>query len=139
MERDRSGGYEFGPGESAEIAGLAGAMRFVGVAWVILGVINVVRAFLSLGRGGPEAVLTMVDEVLSRVVVGALFLGAGAYFKQIARTRGGDIPLLMAALGKLRSAFSLLRIVIVLALVLAVLAFVLFMPRAVIESSGAAR
>jgi hypothetical protein len=129
MERDRSGGYEFGPAESAEISGLAGAMRFVGVFWIILGLVKIAWALLALGRGasGPESLLTMADEVLTRVVVGALFFGAGGYFKQVSRTQGSNIPLLMAALGKLRGAFSLLRIVIILGFVLALVAIFFFL------------
>ena len=121
--------YEFDAQENEVIGGLASAMRFVGVVFIVLGILN------SLGGvvGGINlpAMITLGQGVLLIVIGGWLIGGAGS-FRDVVTTEGNDISHMMAALRKLRSVFTLqawvLGIVIVLSIVLVIFMFTAASP-----------
>jgi hypothetical protein len=60
-----------------------------------------------------------------QIIIGVWTLASAAHFRQIVDTRGSDIDHLMAALDRLRSLYSLQRVLIIVSVVLTLLALVI--------------
>jgi hypothetical protein len=115
--------YEFDASENEVISGLASAMRFVGVVFIVLGAINSLGGVVG---GATLAAMITLGQGILMIIIGAWLIGGAGSFRDVVTTEGNDISHMMAALRKLRSVFTLqawvLGIVIILALVVIVFA-----------------
>ncbi len=116
--------YEFDAAENEVIGGLASAMRFVGVVFIVLGILE------SLGGvvvGVNLAAMIRLGQGVLLIVIGGWLIGGAGSFRDVVNTEGNDISHMMAALRKLRSVFTLqawvLGIAIALSIVLIILVF----------------
>jgi hypothetical protein len=116
--------YEFNAEQSRLIGGLGRSMRIVGLvalAWAVVGIISM--GILAWKSG----VLYFDLNPVLALFIGLWALSGGSSFNNVVATQGNDIGYLMDALGKLRNIFSLIAILIVVALLIAiaVMAYVL--------------
>ncbi len=116
--------YEFNAEQSRLIGGLGRSMRIVGLvalAWAVVGIISM--GILAWKSG----VLCFDLNPVLALFIGLWALSGGSCFNNVVATQGNDIGYLMDALGKLRNIFSLIAILIVVALLIAiaVMAYVL--------------
>ncbi|TAE22018.1 MAG: hypothetical protein EAZ92_16255 [Candidatus Kapaibacterium sp.] len=95
--------YEFSPAQNTLISNLAKRLNFVGIAFIVLGVL---QAFLAM-------VNTTMFGKLTGILGGALLGSLGVFmsrasgsFKFIVETEGQDIEHLMSALASLLSMYT---------------------------------
>jgi hypothetical protein len=106
--------YEFSPRENEVIGKLGSNMFFVGIFMLVVSVLVVVQ---GLVRHEPASVIF----ALIYLCVGSLTVAAAASFKDVVRTQGNDIPLLMDALEKLRWIYTIQYWFILVAIILSVI------------------
>lgn len=112
------GEYEFSPNENAVIHSLAGPVRFVGIMWIIFGVLSVVLAFRVFAAGlGGRGLLALLQAAVP-LAIGAWLVSGATALTNVVRTHGADMTHLMKALTKLRNVFLLQAILIGLSIVL---------------------
>jgi hypothetical protein len=117
--------YEFTDGQNVTIRALAGAMKFVAVFEVILGIFyGLLTALSFLGGVLVNAIIYGVTSVIT-IVLAMMVNRAAGYFRSVVDSKGSDIMLLMGALEHLRGYFNTKRILYIIALCVGVLAFVL--------------
>jgi hypothetical protein len=109
--------YEFNETQNRTMAALASAMTFVGTVTIILG------GVMLLGVLTGDLIRPLLGAV--QIIIGVWTLASAAHFRQIVDTRGSDIDHLMAALDRLRSLYSLQRVLIIVSVVLTLLALVI--------------
>ncbi len=105
--------HEFDITDNEVFSGLAGWMGFVGVVFGILGGLYSLLGLLALPMG-----ILAVGEGICLLMMGIWMFSASRSFKQIVTTEGMDMTLLMLAMRKLRSVFTLWGILLIIALVL---------------------
>ena len=139
--------YEFTPGQNEEIGSLAHKMRWVGLFFVVVGVLSLIMGLLLLVaifqdklpadwvNQLPEEAQSQMDDlppndqlwgfVINAGISGLVYLligiwtrSAAASFQQIVDTRGRDIAHLMGALGSLRNMYGLIYTLLVITLIL---------------------
>ncbi len=116
--------YEFDGNENEVIGGLAGWMAVVGV---IMGIFGLLQVVLGMAALGSMAGILTVGEGVCMMLIGGWVLGASRSFKDIVTTQGSDITLLMHALRKLRSAYTLQGVLLIVAcLLIVVVIFLMF-------------
>jgi hypothetical protein len=118
----QSGTYEFSREQDDTFRKLAGAMKFVGVMFILFGGFGSIIGTIELiakGHGGNGIVSGLLYMVL-----GVFTLQGGGAFGAIAATQGNDIPNLMRAVDQLRRFYGTLRVLLILAMVLMALLFV---------------
>lgn len=120
--------HEFDIMENEVFSGLAGWMAFVGIVLAVLGGLYSLLGLLSLPYG-----ILAVGEGVCLLLMGIWLFSASRSFKQIVTTSGMDMTLLMHALRKLRSVFTLWGILLIIALVL--IAIVVFLSIGASRSS----
>jgi len=120
--------YEFDTAQSSLIERLAGAIKFVGVWFLVLAALQAAMLLLVIVLTGRVGLAVVIQYV----AVGALLFFQGLWnnraaesFRRIAGTQGNDIGNLMSALGDLNKLYALTRVLIIIALVLFVLAAVM--------------
>lgn len=117
-----AGSYEFDEGQNAVFRDVAGAMRFVGAVFIVLGPLAVIGSLITLagsggsGKAGIQAV-TGAIQAIAMVFMGIWTRSAGASMANIVATQGSDIPLLMSAMGSLRSLFVFQKWLLIVALI----------------------
>ena len=115
---DQSGSYEFSSQQNETIGALAGAMKFVAIVELIIGILTGVAAIFSLlGDAMLNFVIFGVNALFS-VILATMLMSAAAYFRNVVDTRGNDIMLLMGALDNLRRYFSLKRVLYIVGICL---------------------
>ena len=107
--------HEFDIMDNDVVNGLAGWMAFVGIVLAVLGGLYGLAGLLSLPYG-----ILAVGEGVCLLVMGLWLFSASRSFKQIVTTSGMDMTLLMLALKKLRSVFTLWGVLLIVALALIV-------------------
>jgi hypothetical protein len=123
--------YEFAEPENKSLQGLASVMKIAGVFALVQGVFGMVSTAVTpvppipqlAGSGaGIRAVLLAIGAVglLFGALTGLWTLSAGGAFQRAATTRGNDIPNVMAAVGSLQKYFTLMKWLIIAALILTV-------------------
>ena len=125
-----AGSYEFSSQENETIGALAGAMKFVAVIELIIGILTAVAAvFAMLGNSMLNFVIYGVNALFS-IILATMLMTASGYFRSVVDTKGNDIMLLMGALDALKRYFSLKRVLYIIGLCLVgafiLLAFVFF-------------
>ncbi|HEY8503570.1 MAG TPA: hypothetical protein VIL46_03240 [Gemmataceae bacterium] len=139
--------YEFTPEQNQEIGGLAHKMRWVGLFFVAVGVVNLIVALLLLvaifqNRMPSEWVGSLPEDVqaqmrdlppnhrlwgfvINAAVGGVIYLLIGIWtraaavsFQRIVDTRGNDIANLMNGMGSLHKMYGLVYFLLVFALIL---------------------
>lgn len=117
--------YEFTPEQNGLIGSLGGKMVFVGIVYVMFGVMYFgLAALIFLGVAADpklkeqQSLMYAVAGIyaLSGIVAAAFgwwTASAGGSFRRIVSTRGHDISRLMDGLGSLNRIYSLLRTIIV--------------------------
>lgn len=118
------GGYEFDAAQEVVVGELAGAMRFVGTASIVLAVIMWIIGIATMFMANPAGLAQIIQGVIL-VFVGAWTRTGAKWFQLVVDTKGNDIGNLMNALGELRRLYNLQKWMMILALVLMVGAFVL--------------
>lgn len=93
--------HEFDIMDNEVFNGLAATMGFVGIVSIVLGVLQGIAGFLT---GGIEGFLTIGYGLILTAIGGWVF-AASRSFKDVVRTEGSDITLLMIALKQLRKAY----------------------------------
>jgi hypothetical protein len=114
--------YEFDAAENEVISGLGGWMGFVGIMNMVFGGIYSLLGLLSLPGG-----IVQIAIGICMLIMGAWMWAASRAFKDIVRTEGSDITLLMVALRKLRGVFTLQGVLMIVACAFLVLGFLLLM------------
>ncbi len=112
--------HEFDIADNEVFNGLAGWMAFVGIVLAVLGGLYGLVGLLSLPFG-----LLAVGEGVCLLLMGLWLFSASRSFKQIVTTEGMDMTLLMHAIRKLRSVFTLWGVLLIIAL--ALIAIVIFL------------
>jgi hypothetical protein len=107
--------HEFDIMQNEVIGGLSGWMGFVGIMMLIFGALYGVLGLINFAS--VAGMLTIAQGVCLLLIGGWLW-GASRSFKMIVTTEGMDITLLMDALKKLRSVYTLQGILLIIACVL---------------------
>jgi hypothetical protein len=107
--------HEFDIAENEVFNGLAGSMGFCGIMSIIFGAIYSLQGLLSIGS---IAGMITIGIGVVLILMGGWLWSASRSFKQIVRTEGSDITLLMHALRKLRSVYATQSVLYVLAILL---------------------
>jgi len=115
--------HELDGKDNAVFAGLSGTMRFVAIFLAVFGVLLTVIGVGSLSKP-IEAVLD-IGEGVALLVIALLTFSAGSSFQRVVETEGHDITNVMAAVHKLRYAYSLQSYLWILVAVLTVVEVVL--------------
>jgi hypothetical protein len=102
--------YEFNDVENAVITKAAFWARLLGIFMIVSGAASLLNC---------NVVSFAID-----LAVGITFLGAATSLTMVVNTEGNDVQHMMTALGKLRTAFKIRVIVVLVALVLVTLAVV---------------
>lgn len=101
---------EFGPEQDQSFGKLAGSMRFVGVAYMVLGALGALGSLCSLAKDPVQGATTMVTNV-ALLLQGVWANNAARGFSNVVATTGNDIANLMAALAQLRKFYVLMVVV----------------------------
>lgn len=117
--------YEFTPAQDQLIADLARKMRFVGFFALLVGGLGVAAMIVALVR---QRIAYNLDAIIW-LFLGFWTLGAARAFQDVSDTQGRDITHLMQALAELRSLYSLLYWLLIVALFLAAF-FLILAPTA---------
>lgn len=120
--------FEFEASDNEHFAGLAGAMRFVGVGAVIIALLIGGACLLAWRLADDSARGAMpiayfspaIGAAILLVIIGVMNVRAAGPFTQIHTTTGRDITNLMLAFARLRSLFRLLALLLVLGVLAAV-------------------
>lgn len=121
--------YEFTPEQNTLFSNLAAKLRIVGIAFMVLGVL---QSFLAFVNNGTFGVITGVLGGVLFAVIGVLMVNAASSFKLIVDTEGQDISNLMQALRSLLSMYTIQF----WALVVSVLLVLLVVIQAIITLSA---
>jgi hypothetical protein len=95
--------YEFSKEQNALIIDLAKKLRFVGIAFIVLGVLQAVLAMIN------ATIFGKLSGILGGALLGALgifMMRASGSFRFIVDTEGHDIEHLMTALASLLSMYT---------------------------------
>jgi hypothetical protein len=95
--------YEFSKEQNTLISDLAKKLRFVGIAFVVLGVLQAVLAMVNATMFGK------LSGILGGALLGSIgmfMMRAAGSFRFIVDTEGKDIEYLMAALASLLSMYT---------------------------------
>jgi hypothetical protein len=95
--------YEFSPEQNTLISNLAKKLRFVGIAFVVLGVLQALLAIVNATMFGK---LTGILGGLLLGSLGVFMMRAAGSFRFIVETEGHDIEHLMSALDSLLSMYN---------------------------------
>lgn len=95
------GEYEFQRHEEDILRDLAGAMRFVGVSFIVIAVLLGVFGALKIPSDATEGSTNLAQAVLS-LLLGTWTYRAAQSFKLVIETEGNDIANLMNALFQLK-------------------------------------
>jgi hypothetical protein len=146
--------YEFTPAQNEIIGGLAHKMRWVGLFFVVVGVLNLIAALLLVVAiyqsklpadwvsKAPQEMQNQLRNlppnnqlwgfVINAGAVGIIYLligvwtrSAAASFQQIVTTQGSDITNLMNGIGSLNKMYSLIYTLLVIAFVVFLIAIAL--------------
>jgi hypothetical protein len=117
--------YEFRSDEDLVFRELSGAMKFVGVALIVLGAFYVLVALYELGHSKPFETVSAVVQSAIYMVLGAWTRGSAISIGRIADTQGRDITNLMSAMHGLRRIYKLQQIFFFIAFCLFVIGFVI--------------
>jgi hypothetical protein len=107
--------HEFDIMQNEVIGGLSGWMGFVGIMMLIFGALYAVLGLLNFAS---VAGMLTIGQGVCLLLIGGWLWGASRSFKMIVTTEGMDITLLMDALKKLRSVYTLQGILLIIACVL---------------------
>ncbi len=117
--------YEFNDSENAVFRELAGNMKFVGIAGVILGALAALGGLLALLGARPGEFLKDAIEGTAWLLIGLWTLSASRAVMRIVDTQGSDITNLMTAMRELKKVYRFQMIVLMIALALLLVAGVL--------------
>ena len=109
------GEHEFDIHQNEVIGGLGSWMGLVAVFSIVFGVL---QGTIGLLRIDSLAGWLTVGEGVCLALIGGWLWGASQSFKQIVRTEGMDITLLMHALRKLRNVYTLQGVLMLVACLL---------------------
>lgn len=118
-------GYEFTDVQNTSIRELAGAMKFVAVVEIILGILYGVLALFTFMAGSIGGTLVYGITCFVSIILAAMLSTASGYFRNIVDSQGADIMHLMGALDNLKKYFNLKRTLYIIAMVLIALGVVL--------------
>jgi hypothetical protein len=111
--------HEFDISQNEVFSGLAGWMGFVGIMIIIFGSLYCVQGVLNLTLAGALAFVP-IGQGVCLLLIGAWTWSASRSFKQIVTSEGMDITLLMHAMKKLRSVYTLQGILLILVILLVI-------------------
>ena len=107
--------HEFDIMQNEVIGGLAGWMGFVSIMLIILGCLYSLIGVINFAS--PAGMIAIAEGVCI-LLMGVWLWGSSRSFKMIVTTEGMDITLLMDALKKLRSVYTMQGILMIIAIVL---------------------
>jgi hypothetical protein len=111
--------HEFDIMQNEVFGGLAGWMGFVGIMIIIFGSLYCVQGVLNMSASGMIGMIG-VGQGVCLLLIGGWTWSASRSFKQIVTTEGMDITLLMDAMKKLRSVYTLQGILLIIVILLIV-------------------
>jgi len=103
--------YEFSDAENGTIGTTAGRARAWGVISLLLGVAQLGLSQMDSARASTFAMAPQVAGGVVSIVVGAVFIGVATSLQSVVGSRGNDVALMMDALRKLSTAFTIQIIV----------------------------
>jgi hypothetical protein len=121
--------YEFGAAENVRIGQAASWTRAAGIVDIVFAVLGLVGGILSMKSSGAQAIGMLVGAAIY-LAVGMSLLSAAGSFSAVVETEGNDMPNMLTALSKLKTAFKIQVILVLVAVVLGLLAFFLLFARA---------
>lgn len=117
--------FEFGVAENEVFSGVSLWMGIVGIASFIFGLLTAISgAFVLISTEAKLDGLLKVGQGLVLLLVGGWLWGASRSFRQIAVTEGNDVMLLMHAMRRLRSVYTLQGVLMIIGCVLVVVMLV---------------
>lgn len=116
--------YEFNDAQNRVFSDLGGAMAFVAVALVVLGVFSILVGGLALLDGAGADGLAGVVQGVVLLLIGIWTRGASGSVRQIVSSSGSDIANLMRAMEHLGRVYRLQRVLLLIAIVFLVLGIV---------------
>jgi hypothetical protein len=119
-----SGGYEFSESQNVVFRGLAQAMSFVGLFYLVGGGILGLAAIVTLAGGAPASALSGGVQAAFLLPVGLWTRRAARAASAITTSQGNDVDHLMAAMEELRRVYGLQRALLVGLFAVILLAFV---------------
>ena len=129
--------YEFNEFQNNTFSKLASAMMFVGAVEVVAAVIYVAIALLRLVSLDVVGAAASTVQGVVMLLIGVWTINASRYVREIVTTQGSDISHLMRAMSELVKLYSLQRVVIIIAIVLAGLSLLAGVGLAVLSGLGA--
>lgn len=113
-----AGEYEFGAEEEEEFSTLSSAMKFVGIAQIVFGL---VRAVGGAVQGGAGNIAGGIVSAIVIALIGIWTVRAASSVQKIVDTEGSDVSHLMDAVGELTKLYSLQRLLIIIGIALLIL------------------
>ncbi|HEU0033467.1 MAG TPA: hypothetical protein VFQ53_22705 [Kofleriaceae bacterium] len=130
-----SASYEFDPVQNTTIRSLAGAMRFVAIIELIVGLLYGVAAVFAALRSSFAHTLVYAITACLTMILATMLSSAASSFRAVVDTRGADVLHLMRALDQLGGYFRLKRALYIIAIVVVALGIALV----VVFATGHAR
>jgi hypothetical protein len=106
--------HEFDIMQNEVFKGLSGWMGFVGIMIIIFGGLYCAQGLINLGAVG----MIGLAQGVCLLMIGVWTWSASRSFKQIVTTEGMDITLLMDAMKKLRSVYTLQGVLLIIVIIL---------------------
>ena len=128
---EKAPNYEFTQQQNQDIGALAGALRFVGIASVVFGILAGAGAALVVAKSDVEtskAVVNVAGSIIQAIFLiftGIWLTSAASSFREIVATKGRDIAHLMDAIKELRRVYGLQQVFIIIGIILIGAALVL--------------
>lgn len=127
------GTYEFNELENAVLAKTAARAKQWGVISAVLGAVQMVS---SCGMVSSASLGLLLPIGIVALIVGVTFIGAGNSLEAAVRTRGNDLPHLMAAMQKLGTAFTVQIVCNIIGVVLFAVMMVILFFAAIAAAAG---
>jgi hypothetical protein len=111
--------YEFGIAENEVFSGLGSWMFIVAIGSIVFGALQGILGAMTLAlvkNAGIEGFLTLAQGVVLGLI-GAWLASASRAFRDLVRTEGNDVMLLMKAMKKLRAVYTVQGILMIIACV----------------------
>jgi len=113
--------YQFLEKDQESFARLGSAMSLVGLAYLVLGAVNVVQAIFIVVRGTPTASISTFAYGAFFLAIGLMTRGAGGAFTKIQSEKDGDIAFLMKAVEELEKFYGIQKTLLLLLIAVVVL------------------
>lgn len=116
--------FEFGATQNETIRLLAARMKFVGIFYIVIGVLFGIGALITLFTV-PFVGIVYAVVTVAEILIGVWTLNAASSFKMIVETTGSDIAHLNNAIESLRKLYNLQFWLLIVTIIFFIIALIL--------------